>query len=126
MNTPPLGLLDLSAHLAEVKDKEAAVVLTADGRILASDFDSAGRKAAWLEDVLELAKTMTSLLEDSSVSGLDRGLLEGSKRKLVVQRSSKLGIFVVIVGRETMNVGPAESAAKKISIEIESALGSKK
>jgi predicted regulator of Ras-like GTPase activity (Roadblock/LC7/MglB family) len=125
MNTPPPGLLDLSAHLAEVKDKEAAVVLAADGRILASDFDSAGRKADWVEDVLDLVKTMSSLLDDSSVSGLDRGLVEGSKRKLVAQRSSKLGFYVVIIGRETMNVGLAGLAAKKVSVEIESALGSK-
>jgi predicted regulator of Ras-like GTPase activity (Roadblock/LC7/MglB family) len=126
MNPIPQGSLDLSAYLAEVNDREAAVVLAAEGLVLASDIDSIGREPDWLEDVLALAQTMSSLLDDSTASGLDRGLVEGSKRKLVIHRSPKLGCFVVIIGRETMDIGLAGLAAKKIASEMESGQGSKK
>jgi len=115
-------LIDLTGLVSEVKDKEAVVVLSAEGRVIASDFNLSGRTTDWLEEVYELATTMASLFQDSSVSGLDRALIEGSRKKLVVHRNQRRGDFVVIIGRETMNIGLAGLIAKNISSAVEATL----
>jgi len=120
--SPGSKAFDLSDLVSEVKDREAVVVLSAEGQVIASDFDPTGQKPDWLEEVHALATTMTSLFQDSSVSGLDRALVEGSKKKLVVHRNQRLGYFVVIIGPETMNIGLAGFTAKNISSAIESSL----
>lgn len=117
--------LDLTDLVSEVKDREAVVVFSAEGQVIASDFGPAGQKTDWLEDVYALATAMVSLFHDSSVSGLERGLVEGSKKKLVVHRNQQLGYFVVIIGPETMNVGLAGFTAKNISSAVESSLRTK-
>jgi predicted regulator of Ras-like GTPase activity (Roadblock/LC7/MglB family) len=65
---------------------------------------------------------MASLFQESSLSGLDRALIEGSRKKLVIHRNQRRGDFAVIIGRETMNIGLAGLIAKNISSAVEATL----
>jgi len=120
---PPRNLVNLSAALAEIKDSEGGIALSADGKLLASDKSIPLQNIDWAEGFLDLMRSMTSVLDETNLGGLESGLLEGSKRKLVIHRNSKLGFFVIIVGRETMDDNQAGQAAANISLELESALG---
>jgi predicted regulator of Ras-like GTPase activity (Roadblock/LC7/MglB family) len=119
-------LINLSAYMAEVKDREGGYVVSSDGQLLASDNSIPGQNFDWVEEFLDLTRTMTSILEEANVSGLENSLLQGPKRKLVIRRNSRFGFFIIIIGRETMDVGLAGLIAKNISLELESALGSTK
>ncbi len=119
-------LINLSAYMAEIKDREGGFVLSSEGQLLASDNSIPGQNIDWVEEFLDLTRTMTSILEEANVSGLESSLLQGPKRKLVIRRNSRLGFFVIIIGRETMDAGLAGLTAKNICLELESALGSAK
>jgi predicted regulator of Ras-like GTPase activity (Roadblock/LC7/MglB family) len=121
---PPKNLINLSAYMAELKDSEGMFVLSADGQILASENSVPGQNIDWVEEFLDLTGAMSSILEEANVSGLESSLLQGPKRKMVSRRNSRLGFFVIVIGREMMDVGLAGMTAKNISLELESALGS--
>jgi hypothetical protein len=123
---PPKNLISLAAYMAEIKDREGGFILSSDGQLLASDKSIPGQNIDWVEEFLDLTRTMTSILEEANVSALESSLLQGPKRKMIIRRNSRVGFFVIIIGRETMDARLAGLTAKNICLELESALGSAK
>lgn len=119
MSPAKTGTLDLESLLSDIREKEAAGVFTAEGRVLAWLSASPGKEKEEQEAVIPLALGLVASNSASGLPPLERLLIEGPKKKMLILCNLKKGRLQLLLGREPMQVGLAAMKLKLVDAAAE-------
>ncbi len=120
MSSTKAKIDDVLDKFLDINGKEGVVVVSFDGKVIASKFYGESSP----DKIEELIKDSATMADDMVLSGgfgdFDQILIEGINKKIIIHRNNNnANFFIALTGSEILNVGLARFAIERAMHELE-------
>jgi predicted regulator of Ras-like GTPase activity (Roadblock/LC7/MglB family) len=125
MSIPPTALAQVADRFPLVADQDGFALIVPDGTVLFAKFAGPTPDRV-LDHAARLLSSTNAVTSLSSSSVVEQMQVEWEERVLLIKRQKDKSVYIVLIGKKTMNLGLAKILIKDLSQALEQFLNTNK
>lgn len=119
MTSKNIAIENILEKFSDIIGKEGVALISSEGLVIASKFDAEHHAHRLEEKIAVVATAANDMAIKEGFSDFDQVQFESKNRKILIQKNQRAGFFIILAGKETMNIGLAKLTLKEVMQELE-------